>query len=403
MFDFKFGVDLSNFFGYPEVSFNQKNKKHETEKDNRKECSSTADFKTHNKAKSVCMDGNEYTSGGLYAFSEELRYCVARNGIGVVEALNTYTFLSANLQNFMPTIPPDQHVVLFEQFQLAQHLNGKDTTYFVDQYPLPIHGWDSFLTELQRHPGIVCTYHFGAYQLINYLLIKAKMRFALLVAGEVKAKWHRRFPHLLTALQKAEEDGYFELLDANDRSSLRRLYARLAQGFLLLIYTDGLEGIHTRKREDLQSVSFLGQHIVVPKGAAQLSYTFGLPIHPLLALRRKEHIALITGERIEPDEGVLKKSYIQETTHRLFHFLEPYLHHWPEQWTNWPHIHGMLAEVGTLLNGNKWDGDPPEDSTAYGIYCLEDRYFLLRKHDYMSFVLEKEDFEMLFDSWHRKH
>src|SRR5690606_15657709 len=144
-------------------------------------------------------------------------------------------------------------------------------------------------------------------------------------------------------------------------------------------------------------------HIVVPNGAAQLSYTLDLPIHPMLALRRKERIDLITGERIEPEEGVLKKLYIQETTHRLFHFMEPYLHHWPEQWTNWPHIHTMLAEVGALLHADQWEGDPPEDSTAYGIYGLKNRYFLLRKHDYVSFALEKEDFEMLLDCCYGKH
>jgi|GEM_PF-4157563 len=316
------------------------------------------------------------------------------------EPLNTYTFLSANLSNFVPTMPHEQHWSLFEQYRMAQVLNGLDTTYFEEKYPLPVVGWDIYLRKLRERPGIISTYHFGAYQLINYLLIKNRIPFALLVAGEVKTRWSKRFPHLLSELSVAEEAGLFVLLDANDSSSLRKMYELTASGFRLLIYIDGLEGLKNAKKDHLQLVSFLGQRIAVPKGVAQLSYTLGLPIDPLLALRHKEHIELVSGTTIQPSGNVEKRRYVQETVRNLFSFLEPYLHHWPEQWTNWPDVHRTLPEATGLLGARDWQDNPPNDDTAYGIYSLADQYFLLRKHDYVSFRLEKKEFDVLFDSWY---
>lgn len=316
------------------------------------------------------------------------------------EPLNTYTFLSANLSNFVPTMPHEQHWALFEQYRMAQVLNGLDTACFEANYPLAIVGWDAYLRKLRERPGIICTYHFGAYQLINYLLIKNRIPFALLVAGEVKTRWSKRFPHLLSELNVAAENGLFVLLDANDSSSLRKMYKLTASGFRLLIYTDGLEGSKTEKDEQLQPISFLGQRIVVPKGVAQLSYTLDLPIDPLLALRREEYIELVSGKTIQPSRNVEKHTYVRETMRNLYSFLEPYLHHWPEQWTNWPLLHRLLSERTELLSARDWQNSPPHDDTAYGIYSLGDQYFLLRKHDYVSFPLEQKEFDVLFDSWY---
>lgn len=316
------------------------------------------------------------------------------------EPLNTYTFLSANLSNFVPTMPHEQHWPLFEQYRMAQVLNGLDTTYFKAGYPLSIVGWDVYLRKLWERPGIICTYHFGAYQLINYLLIKNKLPFALLVAGEVKTQWSKRFPHLLTELRMAEENGLFVLLDANDSSSLRKMYKLTASGFRLLIYTDGLEGSKTAKEDQLQSISFLGQRIEVPKGVAQLSYTLDLPIDPLLALRRREYIELVSGRTIQPSRNVEKHIYMRETMRDLYGFLEPYLHHWPEQWTNWPLLHRLLSGRTELLGARDGQDSLPHDDTAYGIYSLGDQCFLLRKSDYVSFPLEQNEFDVLFDSWY---
>ena len=53
-----FEVDLTNFFGYPKVSFNQKKEKHEAENNNKREHGRTGYFEKRNKAESVCMGGN---------------------------------------------------------------------------------------------------------------------------------------------------------------------------------------------------------------------------------------------------------------------------------------------------------------------------------------------------------
>src|SRR5690554_5135578 len=88
------------------------------------------------------------------------------------EAVNSFAFLSANLGHFLPMLSYEMHIDIFRQFQLQHWLNAKDVAFFKEEYPLRITGWRAVLTEMQTQPGIICTYHFGAYQLINYLLVK---------------------------------------------------------------------------------------------------------------------------------------------------------------------------------------------------------------------------------------
>lgn len=318
------------------------------------------------------------------------------------ELLNTFTFLSANVYNFLPLLPYPQHFPMFRRFRFHQWLNGLDARFFKGKYPLKVNGWLSFQQRLLSKPGIICAYHFGSYQLINYLLINAKIPYALLVGPEVKQRWEEIYPSLVNALREAELKGRFVVLNASDKMMLRKVKILMEKGYHLLLYVDGLEGLNERQHQVSESIAFLGQHVKVPRGAAYLSHWLHVPLYPFLALRKAWTIELMQGDPIFPGITKDRDAYIAAAMTKLFSFLAPYLLHWPEQWTNWPQLHKMLLNP-PFIGGERWfnvDAECDTDAAAYGVYQVEDACFLLRKEDYRSFRLTPTDFDKLYRVWH---
>lgn len=344
------------------------------------------------------MDKKEYLQKAARA---QAHFC-AQTDLGNLPTLNTFTFLSANIGHFLPMLDSSTHLQIFQHYRYHKWLNGLDVACFADRYPLRVYGWPSFRRQIALRTGIICTYHFGAYQLINYLLIHAKIPYALLVAGHVKDTWAKRYPGLLEALEQARATGKFSLLDANDRGDLRKMYALAKAGYYLLIYVDGFEGMVAGRQGAAHSVPLLGQEVLVPMGAAQLSHTMRLPIYPVLALRRSGSIALKSFAALMPDSMDDRNTYTAMVMNRLYSTLSPFLMHWPEQWSNWPYLHN-LASAESPLQGQLWPtlcGSPPTEQDRYGIYGLEDRRYLLRKADMQAFPLAAEQFSTLLHSWY---
>lgn len=313
-----------------------------------------------------------------------------------------YTFLSANLGHFLPMIDVKRHQCLYKEYLYHNWLHGLDVTYYAKYFPLTIYGWQNTLERLAKGNGIICTYHFGAYQLINYLLIKSKIPYALLVAGHVRETWATRYPGLLAELDEAEANGRFVLLDANDRASLRQLYRLSEQGFYTLIYVDGLEGIPQQDKLSLQRVPLLGQEIKVPWGAAQLSFSLGLPIYPVLTLRQRRSIQMHSFDTIDPKGVTDRKRYAASTMQQLYADLSPFLIHWPEQWANWPYLHHVYFGR-KLKRGTLWGNAMPSallQQQFYGIYESEGACYLLRKEDMRAYPIDRNDYNMIFQSWY---
>src|SRR3546814_14815661 len=79
-----------------------------------------------------------------------------------------YTFFSANLLHYLPTIPEDQHLRYFRLCCRYQKLNLLDQQFFGPDFPLEIRGWDSdWAAGIRRQPGIICTMHSGSYRLLT--------------------------------------------------------------------------------------------------------------------------------------------------------------------------------------------------------------------------------------------
>ncbi|MEN5435275.1 hypothetical protein ABE545_16695 [Sphingobacterium faecium] len=318
---------------------------------------------------------------------------------------NDYTFFSANMRHFLPVLHWKKHDQLFQEFKLQQGLNALDARYFDREYPLTVKYWDTFLSRILKQNGVIATYHFGAYQLINHLLLKAKVKFALLVAGDVVDSWQDRYPHLMEQMKQGECEQRFVLLNANTYGSLRKTYELLKEGFQLVIYVDGLEGV-SKKHNNCIDVPFLGQRISVSTGAASLSFQLGCPIYPLIAFREESHIELRTREPFFPKVNSCKQEYTNWCTTDLFGFLSTYLMHAPAQWSVWPQLQRLLHDEEEVilpfadknLNLNALNAD------KFG-FLLENHHagrktFLMDKETYRLYSLTKEEFGFLSKEWY---
>lgn len=342
----------------------------------------------------------------LYTYKKKYKELMRQTDTNMDELdgqlLNTFTFLSANVYNFLPLVPYKQHFPMFKRFRFQQWLNGLDALFFDGKYPLKVKGWTAYEQRIREVPGIICAYHFGAYQLINYLLIKAKIPYVLMVGEDVKERWEKLYPTLLAELQEAEQKGRFLLLSANNTMALRQIKELMKSGYHLLLYVDGLEGLDEQQIDNLERTAFLGQHIHVPRGAAHLSHWLQVPLYPFLTLRNAWTIELIQGDIMQAGPGVVKAEYTAAVINKLFSFLMPYVMHWPEQWTNWPQLHRLLPATA-FIQGERWccvETENLTDAAAYGVYKVENDCFLLRKKDCKSFRLTQSDFDKLYQMWH---
>lgn len=317
---------------------------------------------------------------------------------GNEKVMNTHTFMKANVQNFIPIYPSAMYTDFYQKYRLGQWLNGLDAAFFEKSYPVHVKGWKDFEERIRSQTSILATYHFGAFQLINYQLIRAQIPYALLVAGDVKADWNKRYPSLIRELAMAEAQGRFVLLDANDRASLRKMYNYIEAGFQLLIYVDGLEGLSTTTADSSVKVPFLGQEIIVPSGTAKLSQTLNVPITPFLTLRRPDEIEFICFEGIMPDTKNNRRHFYKRTSEALYSLLSPYIMHWPEQWTNWPLLHLLLSDRPVIESRSKKLDERYDAITAadFGLFTWKGSSYLLQNRDYKSFPLNKMDFGALF-------
>lgn len=320
-----------------------------------------------------------------------------------VESVNAYAYFSANLKHFMPLLDWDRHRLLYRQFREYAALNALDVLFMDGEFPLPITGWEHLRCKLLRRHGIICTFHFGAYQLINYLLLRDRIKFALLVGDDVQSTWDTRYPNLMKQMQLGEMEGRFRLLNANKPAALKEIYSLVRAGYQLVIYADGLTGAGTADTKNLVEITFLGQHIYVPGGTATLAHRLQCPIYPLLALRKEREILLQTRAPILSAADLSRADFVRLTTATLFGFLSAFLMHVPQQWTVWTQLQRLLLpERGLIYVDGINDDTSYAEMQRYGLIHQntgDGKYFLLDKRNYHVYGLKQQEYINLFNQW----
>lgn len=322
-----------------------------------------------------------------------------------IERLQQFTFFSANLANFMPHMDYGQHIHLFREARLNQQLSHVDQRYFDRILPYRVAGWDSKLVgRLKSRPGIICTLHMGSYRLLNYLLAKEGVPFAVLMSSEASQRQGEGFRQLFDQVRRVHDGARLAIIEAESREGVWQMMRYLKAGYNLLVYADGYGGLQT-DRHKLLGVPFLAQHLLVRQGVAFIAAKMRVPLYPMVSLRNQNGDISVLAE--EPLDGADadSPSWPRLAMTWLFACFGRWIAQRPAQWENWFFMHQQIdlrqvafpESLMATKEAEAWDTLPVPDT--YGLYSAQGRHYLLRKLGYESYPIAETMFAQLRDTW----
>lgn len=257
--------------------------------------------------------------------------------------------ISNNLKTLLPQVPEDQQERFAKMVKFNQMWAAKD------QGELDLIQ-SSIITDPNRvldrarqgKSFIFCTFHLASYRLINTILGREKVPFALLTDQEfIETQGQKAIDTFRRAYEQhhgaLKED--LEILNAeNDKVGLQ-LIRRVKAGKSIVVYLDGNTGVGGFYRDPgaLIKVPFFDQMLYARKGASFVSHVTDAPLVPVLGYRRdwltREFVFL---DQLQKEDCEDRESYCERTVRHLFSLLEQYLLKHPSQWEGWFYVHKFL-------------------------------------------------------------
>jgi len=304
-----------------------------------------------------------------------------------------FALFSTNLHNLLPDLPRKEYVPTFRRLQANLALTFMDIEHAACPGFMQARGWDdAWATTLRERPGIVCTYHTGAYRYLNHLLVAAGVQLSIVVAG-------RAIPAEQRLLDRASAD--IDLIDAEQPHALFSMAKAAKQGRSLLVYIDGNTGTNGNAadadRHNLLTVPFCGWQVKVRQGVAALAYRLQLPLYPVICERevrwgmRLNH--LLTYWHFNPicplpDES--QAAFAARATARLYGLLEQFVVRNPDQWEGWLGLqHDLVLPAPAEL-------DEEEHPMRWAPYRRGNQAFLLHRPTYASYRITWKEFYRLY-------
>lgn len=313
-----------------------------------------------------------------------------------------HAIVSASLVNYFPRVLSDDHENIFKEILLNQRL-----TYFDQSQEFKISNIEFLgfsytdLLCLKKYPQIICTYHYGSYRLINHLLASTGISFALIVSSEVIKKQGALIKSLYAKFNSKNTS--FDIIDAESRTSAIQMLRALRSGKSLVVYIDGNTGAgdSTFESNNCIEIPFLDNQIKARKGVATLSYISKTPILPFVCIRKSVQAHIFQfGTSIRPTDFSCKDYYIRFATSKLFSFIGPYIVQNPGQWESLLYLHKFFSPK--QINESSIQGEFSSESKDlkfnnrdFGLFILNGKYVLLKKKNYITYVLNHDVYEIL--------
>ena len=252
----------------------------------------------------------------------------------------TREFASANLHYLLPEIPMSVHPQIIDEMLLHRLMAELDEESFFLLDNTRIEDAHSVLDAAKTSPVIFCTFHFGAYRLINMLLISRSFDYLLPVEDHIYTAQKAIFLEHSQGYQKHfRSTSKFNVVNAEEPTAALSMARKAKSGWSLLAYLDGNTGVQGAARKDAKmlKVSLLGRPIYARKGIAFLSHFLKLPIVPVFCeITGPVERRLIFHDPIKPPaSGSDRDAYCQKTTEELYELLGNYLKKSPSQWLGW--------------------------------------------------------------------
>ncbi|MFT3947192.1 MAG: hypothetical protein QM763_09485 [Agriterribacter sp.] len=313
-----------------------------------------------------------------------------------------FALVSANLSNFLPTIPVTDHERFYRNILLHQQLSLMDEIMPADAMQhIIIENESGFnFSLLKQAPAIFCTIHLGSYRLINYFLKKNYIPFALVANRNIILKESERFNRNFEKYH-VENGHSLQIIDAEESTSAIKMIRALKQGVSLLIYMDGNTGAGIPANQNLCTIDFLAQQLAVRSGIAYMSIKTKTPIIPLVSYRtdRFANNLRFLPSVLSSFEIVDEKAAIQRTMQQLYNQISQAIIKYPYQWEAWLYLHkSAKITPANYANINKSNNDTSQiafNSHEFAIFKINTRSFLLQKNTYSSCLIDEALFDFL--------
>lgn len=313
--------------------------------------------------------------------------------------------VSAALVNYLPETGIEQHEDIYKNILLHKKLSIlEQSTYealdFVEMENLS----SEILSQLQNKPTIICTFHTGSYRVLNLFLTRNKIPYSLVIGKDILQQEGDSFYSLYNGLPGNNQEGGFNIIDAEKANVGLQMLRELKKGRSLLLYIDGNTGAGaaTTKNDNRHTINFLNQQLFARKGIAFLAHAANVPIVTVACYRTSwENIRLKFFDPIFPDANKERTLFAEEVTQQIYNMVVPIIKKYPEQWEAWLYIHKVanIINLPITLNNIKRDWAGSEkiclDSFRFGIFKLNGIHFLLKKATYSFYEINNQVYDLL--------
>lgn len=309
-----------------------------------------------------------------------------------------FNLMSASLYNLLPNIEYEKHETIFRKIRINQKLSLLEQGYLNIQNRIVYENFSpELLKALKNNNGIICTFHLGSYRLINQFLLLKKMPITIVASKAVVESQAEDFMNIRNEVDAQDYD-LIKIIDAESEHAIIKILRDIKAGRILIFYIDGNIGTgeNSPNNPNLINVSFLGQRILVRKGIAYISHIAKVPIYTVACFRKKlDDIRIHFFDAIYPESFNSRNEYAEFATQKIYHYIEPIIKKYPEQWEAWLYIHKSINSVDEPeMEATKCDlSILSEDSLfvinlrEFGIFNLLECAYLFRKKGFKSYLI----------------
>ena len=317
-----------------------------------------------------------------------------------------FNLMSASLYNFLPKITYDKHEGIFRNISINQKLSSLEQGYLNIQNRIVYENFSpDLLNTLKNNNGIICTFHLGSYRLINQFLLLNKMPLTIVASKAVVELQTDDFMNIRDKVD-AQDSDLIKIIDAESEHAITKILRDIKAGRILVFYIDGNMGTgeNSPNNPNLINVSFLGKRLLVRKGIAYISHLAKVPIYTVACFRKKlDDIRIHFFDPIYPVSFSNRNKYAEFATQKIYHYIEPIIKKYPEQWEAWLYIHKAInfsnePDKEEIMS----DLSIPIESSLFvlnlrefGVFNLLECTYLFRKKGFKSYLIDLNLFDFL--------
>ncbi|WP_437922411.1 hypothetical protein [Sphingobacterium sp. LRF_L2] len=229
-----------------------------------------------------------------------------------------------------------------------------------------------FFKTLQNRPGMICTFHYGAYRLLARLLCAAGLKISLVMSKKIMEE------QAYIMRWQFEKFGYvdrLEFIEAGSPHGLLKMVRAIRDGRQILIYIDGNDGVEKKNFEaSATKVDFMGNQLYVRPAIASISYKLNIPLYPVLCVNtEQDQVDLEIGETMAPTDAVTKENYIEHVFQQLYEFLEDRMQDERNQWE------GLFYNLPFVEMA---DGAYSQNKIRIWTFRAKGKYYIISTHRY---------------------